>query len=49
MNLENPVSSQVVRNSKEAASLKGQTHSERPVATEGHHATARRLKGPSAQ
>jgi len=49
MNLENPVSSQVVANAKQAASSRGQTHSERPVEIEGHHTPAHRLRGPSAQ
>jgi len=49
MNLENPVSSQVVVNAKQAASPRGQTDSERHVATGGHHATTHRPKGPSAQ
>jgi len=49
MNLENPESSQVVANAKQAANPKGQTHSEGPVDTEGHHATTHRPRGPSAQ
>jgi len=49
MNRENPVSWQVIANVKQAASPRGQTHSECLVDIEGPHTTAHRPRGPYAQ